>query len=73
MKSERDATKLKVGILERRVDDLMRSLESQVRITVQLRADHDLSLARLADAVAPDGETTTLSAILASLEPERPE
>jgi len=69
----RDATAQKIEILVRRVDDLMRSLSAQIKITSQLRSDHDLSVARIADAVAPDGETTTLSAILASMEPERPE
>ena len=73
MKSERDATKVKVGILERRIDDLSRALGSQATIVEELRASHEISIRRIADAFNVHNAEVTLPAVLASLEPARPE
>ena len=73
MKSERDATKVKVGILERRIDDLTRAIGSQATILESLRASHEISIRRIADSFNVNGSPDTLAAVLASMEPERPE
>ena len=69
----RDATAQKIEILVRRVDDLTRSLGSQATIVEELRASHEISIRRIADSFNVNGSPDTLAAVLASMEPERPE
>ncbi len=69
----RNTTEIRFATLEQRIDNLARSLHSQIEITVQLRSDHDLTLHRLADALSTDNGDVALSAVLASIEPARPD
>ncbi len=73
MSTDRDRVTMKLDLLGRRMDDLSRSLESQIAITVQLRSEHNLTIHRLADALRTDEGPVTLATVLASIEPARPE